>query len=226
MSERLAKKVLVVGWDAADWKTITPLMDAGLMPSLESLVNRGVMGNIATLDPPLSPLLWTSIATGKTADQHGVLGFVQPDERGEALRPVLGTSRKAKAVWNIFNQSASGRTSSAGGRVIPPSLSTASPSPTSTTAWEGILRLRRRCLRGPFTLQIRAHAEIATDPPTGAHGESPTSVRAAGGRGPGERQVARPRREDARGGRHGPTGGDVGNGEHGVGLHGGLLRRH
>ena len=104
MPERLAKKVLLIGWDAADWRTITPLMDAGLMPSLEGLVNRGVMGNIATLDPPLSPMLWTSIATGKYADEHGILGFVEPDDDGQAVRPVLGTSRKAKAVWNILNQ--------------------------------------------------------------------------------------------------------------------------
>ena len=25
-------KVLVIGWDAADWKVITPLMDEGKMP--------------------------------------------------------------------------------------------------------------------------------------------------------------------------------------------------
>ena len=49
------RKVLLLGWDAADWKVITPLMDAGHMPSLESLVDRGVMGNLATLDPPFSP---------------------------------------------------------------------------------------------------------------------------------------------------------------------------
>ena len=69
-------KVLLIGWDAADWKIINPLMDAGMMPALESLVNNGVMGNLATLDPPLSPMLWTSISTGKHADplflpQHG-----------------------------------------------------------------------------------------------------------------------------------------------------------
>ncbi|MEM6784696.1 MAG: alkaline phosphatase family protein [Bacteroidota bacterium] len=102
---RLAKKVLLIGWDAADWKVITPLLDAGKMPALESLIDRGVMGNLATLDPPLSPMLWTSIATGKTADQHGILGFVQPTSDGTRLRPVLGTSRKCKAVWNILNQS-------------------------------------------------------------------------------------------------------------------------
>ena len=39
MSERLAKKVLLIGWDAADWKVINPLMDAGLMPTLNGLVN-------------------------------------------------------------------------------------------------------------------------------------------------------------------------------------------
>lgn len=98
------RKVLLIGWDGADWKTITPLLDAGLMPSLQGVIERGVMGNIATLSPPLSPMLWTSIATGKTADKHGVLGFTQPSEDGTRVQPVLGTSRKVKAVWNILNQ--------------------------------------------------------------------------------------------------------------------------
>lgn len=98
------RRVLLVGWDAADWKPIRPLLDAGQMPALERLLARGVWGNLATLDPPLSPMLWTSIATGKTADQHGVLGFVQPTEDGTALRPVLGTARRVKALWNILSQ--------------------------------------------------------------------------------------------------------------------------
>lgn len=102
--KRLAQKVLVIGWDAADWKAINPIMDAGHMPTLERLVNSGAIGNLATLDPPLSPLLWTSVATGHTADKHGVLGFVQPNPDTQTLRPVLGTSRQRKAVWNILNQ--------------------------------------------------------------------------------------------------------------------------
>ena len=98
------KKLILVGWDAADWKVINPLVDAGLMPTLERLIEKGVMGNLATLDPPLSPMLWTSIATGKTADQHGVLGFVEPTPDGSGIRPCSVTSRKAKAIWNILNQ--------------------------------------------------------------------------------------------------------------------------
>lgn len=104
MNKRLAKKVLVLGWDAADWKIINPLLDAGLMPSLESLINKGVMGDIATLDPVLSPILWTSIATGKTGDKHGILNFVEPIPDQMELRPVTSTSRKCKALWNILSQ--------------------------------------------------------------------------------------------------------------------------
>ena len=99
------KKVLLIGWDAADWKIINPLMDAGMMPALESLVNNGVIGNIATLDPPLSPMLWTSISTGKHADQHGILGFTEPAPEGKGVRPCMITSRKVKAIWNMLSQS-------------------------------------------------------------------------------------------------------------------------
>ena len=61
----MKKKVLLIGWDAADWKVIHPLIDKGFMPNLGKLIGEGVMGNLMTLDPPLSPMLWTSIATGK-----------------------------------------------------------------------------------------------------------------------------------------------------------------
>ncbi|MDX1419454.1 MAG: tetratricopeptide repeat protein, partial [Rubricoccaceae bacterium] len=44
------------------------------------------------------------IATGHTADRHGILNFIQPTEDGTGVRPVLGTSRKVKAFWNILNQ--------------------------------------------------------------------------------------------------------------------------
>ena len=97
-------KILVIGWDAADWKVIKPLIEQGKMPTLKRLMERGVHGRIQTLDPPLSPMLWTSIATGFRADTHGIGGFVEPTPNGEGLRPVTTTSRKVKAIWNILNQ--------------------------------------------------------------------------------------------------------------------------
>jgi len=103
MPKRLANKVLLIGWDGADWRHIDPLLDKGQMPHLEKLINAGVMGNVASLTPMLSPILWTSIATGKHADKHGILGFAEPDGSGSKIRPVSSTSRKCKAVWNILS---------------------------------------------------------------------------------------------------------------------------
>jgi predicted AlkP superfamily phosphohydrolase/phosphomutase/tetratricopeptide (TPR) repeat protein len=102
--ESKKRKVLLIGWDAADWKIINPMIEAGEMPALEGLINEGVMGNLATLEPSFSPMLWTSIATGKRAHKHGVLGFIEPDSSGLKIRPVSVVSRKVKAIWNILMQ--------------------------------------------------------------------------------------------------------------------------
>ncbi|QEG33904.1 alkaline phosphatase family protein [Bythopirellula goksoeyrii] len=99
------RRILLIGWDAADWRVINPLLEAGKMPALESLINRGVMGNLATIRPMLSPMLWTSIATGKRAFKHGIHGFAEPTADGGGIQPISNLSRKAKAFWNIFNQS-------------------------------------------------------------------------------------------------------------------------
>lgn len=99
-----SQKVLLIGWDGADWEHITPLLDRGLLPTLEKLINGGVMGNLSTLQPVLSPMLWNSVATGKHADQHGILGFSEPDHTHGCARPYSSLSRTSKAIWNILSQ--------------------------------------------------------------------------------------------------------------------------
>ncbi|MGZ5537223.1 MAG: alkaline phosphatase family protein [Chthoniobacterales bacterium] len=103
-SKRLRpRRILLVGWDAADWSVIHPLLDSGQMPTLSGLIDGGVMGNLSTLHPMISPMLWNSIATGKTADKHGICGFAEPDPM-VGFRPVSSVSRRTKAIWNIFQQ--------------------------------------------------------------------------------------------------------------------------
>lgn len=97
-------KLLLIGWDAADWKVIDPLLKAGKMPALQRMINRGVRGNIATLNPVLSPMLWTSIATGRRAYDHGIYGFVEADKATGEISPVKATTRKVKPVWSILNE--------------------------------------------------------------------------------------------------------------------------
>ena len=98
------RKVLLIGWDAGDWNVARPLMEQGKMPALKRLVDEGVWGNLATIQPVLSPMLWTSISTGKRAWKHGIHGFSEPCPATGGIRPITNLSRKTKAVWNIFNQ--------------------------------------------------------------------------------------------------------------------------
>lgn len=96
-------KTLLIGWDAADWKVIWPLLAKGQMPALKKMIEKGVYGNMSTMNPPYSPMLWSTVATGKTPDKHGVLGFleIRPDLNG--VQPVTVNSRKSRALWNIFH---------------------------------------------------------------------------------------------------------------------------
>jgi tetratricopeptide (TPR) repeat protein len=100
-------RVLLIGWDAADWQVIHPLVDAGLMPTLEGMINTGTIGNLASLSPMLSPILWTTIATGKRCYAHGVTGFAEPLPDQSGIRPVGSRSRRCKTLWNILSQSGS-----------------------------------------------------------------------------------------------------------------------
>ena len=47
------------------------------MDGIRTLMKGGSHGNGATLEPQLSPMLWTSIATGKMAYHRGVEGMAQ-----------------------------------------------------------------------------------------------------------------------------------------------------
>lgn len=96
-------RLLLVGWDSADWKIIQPLVDAGQMPALQRLLEQGTSGNLTTLDPQLSPMLWTSIATGKHAYHHGVPGFTEVNEAGQVV-PVSAATRRCKTVWEMLGE--------------------------------------------------------------------------------------------------------------------------
>ena len=104
MTTSVAKKVLLIGIDGADWNLINPLIEAEELPFIQQMIESGTMGNLATLSPTLSPILWNSIASGKRAGKHGISGFTEVDSQTGAVRPVSSLSRQCKAVWNILQQ--------------------------------------------------------------------------------------------------------------------------
>lgn len=98
-----APRLLLIGIDGADWRVMAPLLEAGELPHLQQLMRNGTSGPLMSLYPIISPVIWTTIATGKGPDQHGVLDFTMPDP--QTGQPIVTSSslRRSKAFWNILS---------------------------------------------------------------------------------------------------------------------------
>ena len=96
-------KVLIVGVDAADWAIMRPLLEQGRLPHFQHLIETGAHGPLWSLEPMISPLIWTTIATGKGPDVHGVLDFTMPDPNTGDPIVVSSNVRQSKAFWNILS---------------------------------------------------------------------------------------------------------------------------
>jgi hypothetical protein len=95
-------RVLVIGVDGLEWRIMLPLLRQGELPHLAGLMERGVAGSLETLDPTLSPVIWTSIATGKPPALHGIHNFTYDDAETGEKRLFTSRERRVKAIWNIL----------------------------------------------------------------------------------------------------------------------------
>lgn len=97
-------KVLLVGIDGATFDIIEPMIAEGRLPEFKRLMDSGAHARFMSQEPMVSPALWTTIATGRSRRDHGILGFVSRRE-GEKEKPVLISSndRNTAALWNIVS---------------------------------------------------------------------------------------------------------------------------
>lgn len=97
------RKILLIGLDGADWNDINPLLKKGKLPNFNKLITSGVSGSLLTVRPMYSPVIWTSIATGKKMEKHGIMGFLEQQRKKGEIIPNSRLSRKCQAVWNILS---------------------------------------------------------------------------------------------------------------------------
>jgi tetratricopeptide (TPR) repeat protein len=100
----LEAKVLLVGVDSADWDVLDPLLAQGKLPHLARLRSQGAWATLESDVPTLSPLLWTTVVTGRPPDEHGVVDFVMLDPATGAQTPITSSFRRVKALWNILTE--------------------------------------------------------------------------------------------------------------------------
>lgn len=97
-----SRRLVIVGVDGGDWMNLRPLIDAGKLPHFAQLVHDGASGPLRSDEPMLSPLLWTTMATGRLPEQHGVLNFTAVDPKTGARVPVSRHDRRVDAFWNML----------------------------------------------------------------------------------------------------------------------------
>lgn len=55
---------------------VLPMVARGELPNMGRMIQNGVFGELKTFEPTLSAIIWTTIITGKTPEQHGIRHFI------------------------------------------------------------------------------------------------------------------------------------------------------
>jgi len=122
-------KVMLIGLDSINFDCIDPLLKEGRLPNIQYLMKNGSYGKLKSIRPMASPVLWTSMVTGKNYYKQGINFFLQNvyyvptlDKpilipRGFGIHDIvklfkiykeehtpIGKWRKVKAIWNILSE--------------------------------------------------------------------------------------------------------------------------
>src|SRR5262245_18851512 len=101
----MSARVLLIGLDGGTFTTLDPLMDQGIMPFLKDFIAAGVCAPLRSVIPPLTPPGWTSLITGRTPGNHGVMDFFRfesPDSH--YIRLVDSRDVKCETIWSILSR--------------------------------------------------------------------------------------------------------------------------
>lgn len=91
--------------DGMEWSILKPLLEAGKLPVMAALMKGGTFGYLESMTPTYSPVIWTTVATGKAPEKHGIRHFVFSDRSDgqEQVRYYTSGHRRTKAFWNILS---------------------------------------------------------------------------------------------------------------------------
>lgn len=95
-------RVLIIGWDGADWKVLQPMLDAGELPNLAALIERGAHGDCLSSVPSHSWCAWPTFMTGLNPAGHGVFDILEHKPGATRRLPVTYRSIKARTIFDDF----------------------------------------------------------------------------------------------------------------------------
>jgi predicted AlkP superfamily phosphohydrolase/phosphomutase len=113
-SGAIVNQVIFLGLDGLDPNLTERFMQEGKLPNLSRLREQGSYRRLRTTFPPLSPVAWSTFATGVNPARHNIFDFLNRDLRTYA--PELSSSkvtktsiemrRKSEPFWKILGRNA------------------------------------------------------------------------------------------------------------------------
>ncbi len=85
------KRAIVLGLDGLDPTLTKRFMDEGLLPNFKKLADEGSFKPLQTACPSMSPVAWSTFATGVDASRHNIFDFLGRDEK--TYFPILSSTR-------------------------------------------------------------------------------------------------------------------------------------
>ena len=76
----------MLGIDGLEPSVIDLLLAEGKLPAFAKLRREGAYGRLQSMKPLLSPIIWTTVATGRLPDAHRIGHFVAVNESSLARR--------------------------------------------------------------------------------------------------------------------------------------------
>ena len=97
--------LLVAGFDAACWEYMAPWLQDGSLPNVQRLMAAGRFGVLHSTMPALTPVAWSTLATGTNPGKHGVFEWNRLVRNGASPHLQLHTSATVHGVpfWRQLN---------------------------------------------------------------------------------------------------------------------------
>lgn len=97
-------KTLVLGLDGANWELLDPWLEAGELPNLKRLKEKGAWSDQESQLPPVTFPNWKCYSTGRTPAQLGVYWFLRLDKDRHTIETIDSTDFRGKEIWDYLGE--------------------------------------------------------------------------------------------------------------------------
>jgi len=98
-------RCLFLGLDGGTFSILDPLMEDGVMPFLKQFVASGARAELRSVIPPTTPPGWTSIVTGRSPGNHGVLDFFTFESLDSQHARLTNSAHiQCETIWSMVSR--------------------------------------------------------------------------------------------------------------------------